>query len=320
MSSTPSVPTPTNSAPAPETVTSPAPSTPAETPAAPAQAAEPNKPEVADNPAKTARAISAAIAEKRQRLAAEARVKTLEVERDGAKKQAEEVAAKLDRFKSDPLAALDAVGLTYEQITQAAISKHGKNTPAARLEAIEAKLKADEAAKAKAEEDGKRQKGQQEVQARITSYVESVHSHSLSDKTAYELLSAENPDYAKGLIFDVADEIARRTGKVPDAKSVCDMIEEYLVGEGVRYANSAKVKGKLSPPPAASQAASTVSNPAVEAAITEAKRRASPRTLTNKLSAAPVSKPPETNGKLSPQEAMKVAMAAFRESQAKNNP
>lgn len=287
---------------------------------APPAAAAPKPAE--PNPAKAARELSNAHA---ARAAAEARAKAAEERAAKVEAEAKATSAKLDRFKTDPLGAIEALGMTYEEITKAAIQRHGKDTPAARIEAIEAKIKADDAARAKQQEEAARKQQENTVREKVTAYVDSIHAGAVADKTTYELLSALEPDHAKSLIYEAADGISRQVNRLPTAKEVLDIVEQHLFDQGVKLGSAAKVKAKLAPAPAAPApgVAVEIDNPAVRAAIDAQKKRqeraAAPKTLTNKLAAAPVQAPPEPGKKLSPQEAMRQAMAVYRDLKAKES-
>src|SRR5947208_757770 len=69
----------------------------------------PAKPE--ETPQSKSRQISAALAERKRRLAAEAKVREAAEAVTVERAKSAEVAAKLDAFKTDPLAALEALGL-----------------------------------------------------------------------------------------------------------------------------------------------------------------------------------------------------------------
>lgn len=210
--------------------------------AAPAAPATP-----AESPAARSRAISReaaarkALNDERAKLAAERQALQSQAAR------AKELDSSMAEFKKDPLGWAEKNGVTYEEMTRAAIGRTGQQTPEARIAALEAQLKRDALAAEQARQRAEAQAQQTATQQRIDAYISGIVSYAETNKDAYELIGKLEKDYAQSTIYEVADEYAKRTGKVLTAKEACDMLEDYLVGEGVKYAQSKKVAAKLVP-------------------------------------------------------------------------
>lgn len=292
-------------------------------PGTPGQAAEPAKAvDKEKNPAQKSREISNALAARKEAMAAKARAEAAEKTLVEERAQAAQLSAVLAKFKTDPLAALESVGLNYEELTKRAIAQKGANTPASRMEALEAQVKEMAAAKTKAEEAAKAA----EVANRVAAYVSNVHEHAVKDAASYELLSMVDANDAKELIHDVLEEYGEKHHKLLSAKEACDMIEDYLLDEAVTRAKSKKVQAKLSPAaePEKPAVKPKVDDLHVQKLLDQAKHRAEqvnkrqvrfrdddPRTLTNKLGATP-SAPSAPGKKLSPEAAMKFVLGQMK--------
>ncbi len=197
----------------------------------------------------------------------------------------------LEEFKKDPLTWAEKNGVTYEEMTKRAIGKHGESTPESRIEAIESKLKADAAESEKQRINAEQNARQAETQRKIDGYIAGISDFAKTNLEAYELLGSLDGGYQRGLIFDVADEYAKRTGKVLSPKEACDMIENYLVEEGVKLAKTKKVGAKIAPPaPVEPENEVPITNKYVQQKIDKEAHRRPPTTLTNRNAASPTRK------------------------------
>lgn len=270
------------------------------------------------SPAAKSRAITKEM-EARKKLNEERAKLQAEIQRLGAvEAKAKALEEDLAAFRKDPLTWAEKNGVTYEEMTKAAIGRFGKNTAEARLENLEKQYKADKDA-AEASAKARAVQAEEDIkQANIQRYLGGVLEHAATNKTDYELLNLLEPDYAKDMVFDVADEFARRTGQILSAKEACDMIESYLIDEGVKYAKAEKVKAKLAPPPekAPEKKETAVTDPVVKAELDKIaakkeaeKARKTPTTLTNRLSASPQRKSDQPLKKMSRKDAINHAIA-----------
>lgn len=312
--------------PIPAVIVPPVPETPAPakteevTPVAPAGDKPPDAPLSPASPAAKSRALSKELAATRK----------ANEERAALAKERAEIAKEREKYKGydaddealkkDPLGYLGKKGLTYEELTKRAIEQHGANSIEARQAKLEATIAEDKAARAKAEADATAARQQAEGQAKLAAYIDELHAFAAKDAAAYEMIAGLDADYAKKMMFDVADEMYRRTGKAPDAKSVCDAIEKHFVEEGVRLAKSKKVAEKLAPAPAVDPAAPVKDPtipPEIQAMIDKKNppvvEKKPPSTLTNRNSASPMTKADEpVPGKMSKKEALRLASEMLR--------
>lgn len=294
-----------------------APTEPAAAPETPAVEKTPEAPLAPASPAAKSRALSKELAATRKANEERAALAKERAEIAEERKKYKAIDADDEALKKDPLGYLSKKGLTYEELTKLAIAQHGANSLEARQAKLEATIAEDKAARAKAEAETTAARQQAEGQARLTAYIDELHAFAAKDAAAYEMIAGLDADYAKRMMFDVADEMFRRTGVKPEAKSVCDAIEKHFVEEGVRLAKSKKVAEKLTPPaadPSAPVKDPTIP-PEVQAMIDKkaAPEKKAPTTLTNRNSASPMTKADEpVPGKMSKKEALRLASDLLR--------
>ena len=280
--------------------------------AQPAADAADAKPE--PNPAQKSRAISREIAEKRLRQKAEAEAKKAREDAQAAQLTAEAATRRVEAIKADPLTALADLGLTYEELTKRAIAQRGANTPQARIEALETKVKQDEERRANEAKQQTEHALADDNNRKVSAYLADAWSFAKAGKESeYELLAGEDPDAAQQMIFVTADNMARESSKTPTHKQVCDAVEAELMARAQRWSKAKKIAA-AAPAPASEEPAL----PHVQAQLDKAKRqqvRPAFRSLTNSNSASPQPKAePSPDKPLSRKEALKEAQRVFSES------
>jgi hypothetical protein len=184
-------------------------------------------------------------------------------------KQFKEYETKRARAKEDPAAALEALGLTYEEITEHYIS--GKNPEKVRLRQIERELR--EAKEAREREQQESQ--QKQVQKQIDDFKSNLTAEVKQAGEQFELV---NHFGAYDLVYNVMDEWYREKGEILPVAKAAEMVEKHCELEIQKYKNLKKMRGMFTPsePPAAP----TESNP-TEPANSEAERIVRTNTLTN---------------------------------------
>lgn len=226
-------------------------------------------------------------------------------------------------FRANPMAFAKKYGVTYEDITKAAITEASAATPEARIAAIETERKQERDAAETARKASEQKQQAEQAQQRVVAYVDGIHGAAAKDATKYACVNALDPSYAKGLIYDVADQMAiarQKAGsrELPTAADVLDAIETYLDGEADRL-SKAKAGKVAKPAPGAADggngaAAAEGENEAVAKMVAAqkaaaARGRPAPRNLTNTNTQAPT---PKQNGsaKMTRDDAIKAAIAA----------
>lgn len=239
-----------------------------------------------------------------------------------ARDQAAALSALKEEFRKDPMGFAKKHGVSYEDITKAAIAEASAGTPEARIAALEAE-RTKERTDAETARQAAEQKSQAEqVRKNVETYVDAIHASAAKEAQKYALVNALEPGYAKGLIFDVADLMAIERQKVgnrvlPTAGEVLEQIEAYLDGEADRLS---KAKAAKAPKPAAGAAPAAAAGVPVDnadvAALIEAQKKAAargrpaPKNLTNRVTQAPAPAAPNGQGRMTRDEAIKAAIAA----------
>lgn len=225
-------------------------------------------------------------------------------------------------FRKNPMGFAKKYGVSYEDITKAAIAEASAGTPEARIAALEAERQKERTDAETARQAAEQKQQAEQVRKNVETYVDAIHASAAKEAQKYALVNALEPGYAKGLIFDVADLMAIERQKVgnrvlPTAGEVLEQIEAYLDGEADRLS---KAKAAKAPKPAAGAApAAAAGDPgdnADVAALIEAQKKAAargrpaPKSITNRVAQAPTPAAPNGQGRMTRDEAIKAAIAA----------
>lgn len=312
---------------APTAVPVPAPTAPAETgavaPAALEVAPEPAKsPETAPAEEKREAARYAALVrkerlvrEKQQALAAEAKAKESALaEREAKLAHMQEQIATYEKArggaKLNPLAALEALGLTYEDVTSFVLADN-KPTPDLQVKAVRDEIEAlkrqqIEAAKRAEEEraasiEAEKTRLLSEQQAAIEQFHAETAEYVTAHADDYELVNLHE---AHGLVVEVIEQHFAQTKRILSAKEAADLVEKHLEEQVEKAIStkrlSEKVKSRFAAPPPA---------PADEQRVDPAAQR---RTVTNDMTAStPGLGPARTE-----QERIQRALAAMERARA----
>lgn len=219
-------------------------------PAAPAQAApEAAKPPAEDAAAKAEKARFEALAKrerglvlkqttlKQQEEALKAREAELDAKHAAKLSRLDELEKKLARGKLDPLAYLEAAGISYEELTEAKLSGAAPATLQARaardeVEALRAQLAKDKAdlearqAKERQESEARSRKQAEEEQAETARQLQADVTDYVRDAgEKYELINLYR---AHGLVVEQLWTQYRSTGRLPSYDQAAEAVEKRL--------------------------------------------------------------------------------------------
>jgi hypothetical protein len=204
----------------------------------------------------------------RQEKAIRAKETEWKSERAQLQAQAEELKALRDAFGKDPAAALEKLGLTYEEVTRRVLSG-GK--PSAEHEAASVRRELDEFKRAQAEQA--QSYAQRRAEAAQHQFLGEIKTLVDSDDR-FELTRANE---ATQDVYDVVDEHYRRTGEVLSTETAAELVEKYYEQRAEKLLSAKKMKAKLAPP----QSEPTQSHSSAQRVSSE-----QPKTLSNNLAAA----------------------------------
>lgn len=199
----------------------------------------------------------------------------------------------------NPMKALEMLGLSYEQITNAYLNG-GEATPDMAAEAlrrefeqykkeqsdkIESDRKAREEAEAKSLEEEKQKLSEQE-KAAITNFKSQIQDFVNANGETYEFITAAQAQNDGTMlvdeIYDLIDQNFQRTNKILSHKEACDLVESELERRILEVTKLKKFQAKVTPP-----SASKVEN---EPSPSGSQSRPSP-TLSNQVASATPAKP-----------------------------
>lgn len=146
------------------------------------------------------------------------------------------------RLKANPLKTLEELGMPYDKLTQLVLND-GKLPPEMQLELVKQDL---DSKYSKEIEELRNQIQEREKQQEEARYQETIESfkHELNnfvkDNTEkYELISAND---ATDLVFEVIEDHYNDTGRILSNEEAADAVEEYLLEEAKKLAESKKLK------------------------------------------------------------------------------
>ncbi len=199
----------------------------------------------------------------------------------------------LSKAKENPLAALEALGMTYEDLTHYILNEGREPAPEDKLAAIEKRLNDRETA----EREAREREANERVEATLSQFKASIAEAAKSAPDKYELILAAG-DYGTELVFDTVSEYFQSNQQVLPLERALEAVEEYFEKEALKIAQANKIKAKLAPPVEAK-----------EKEKTPERQTGTTVTLTNKL----VSSSAESSAKrLSEEESKRAAAALLR--------
>jgi len=178
--------------------------------------------------------------------------------------------------KRDPVAALQALGISYDDLTEHVLNG-GKPTPSAEVAALREELD-----QLRVEQETARARAEEAAAARLAAEHSAVIEEARSEAVAfveanssrYELTSING---AATLVPQVREQHFARTGKLLTVEQAADLVEKHFESLADRIAKARKVQAKAAP-----AAPAPAASPPAER-----------RTLSNSLTASTSSAPPK---------------------------
>lgn len=149
----------------------------------------------------------------------------------------------LAKAKENPLAALEALGMTYEDLTHFILNEGKEPEPEDKLAAIEKRLNERETA----EREAREKEAAERVEATLTQFKTSIADTAKASPDKYELILNAG-DYGTELVFDTVSEYFQTHGEVLPIETALEHVEAYFEKEALRIAQANKIKAKLVPP------------------------------------------------------------------------
>lgn len=225
----------------------------------------------------------AALARKEKDIRArEAQMETRLKEAEARLSAVSEKETALKNVTQNPLEALRKLGISYADITQAALGQYKapeEDPVDAKLNPLKSrfdKYESNSEGLAREVEALKNQLAQKEQQTQYDTIMRDIRTAS-SDPEKYELIGAMGNE-AIDLVRDTVFEYYNLHKKMLDYSEACDIVEKYYEDEFIgRLANTNKLKQRVQPAP----------KPTAETKLSAKEKPRESATLTNKLSSAP---------------------------------
>lgn len=165
------------------------------------------------------------------------------------------------RLKSDPLSVLQESGVTYDQLTEAILSSQSGITP----EIIKLRKQVEDLEKGFEQKlSEKDTQAEQQVLAEIRRDIDKQSAQG----DEFEMIRATS---SQPEVQELIHRLWKETGEVLDVSEAMQLVEDDLINESLKLANTQKVKSRLTPTPLQQQSP----------------QQKQIRTLTNRDSAAP---------------------------------
>ncbi len=207
-----------------------------------------------------------------------------------------------EQARLDPLAFLEAHGLSYDDVTQFVLNDR-KLTDAQRLALVEEQLAAEREAKTQAQKDAERA----DVEATINGHKEAIKDFIISGGDAFELCQSHE---AEDLVYEVIEQHWTETGEILPIKSAAEAVEMHL--ENLAREKVLKLK-RFQPKTEPSQTPAATEPPAEQEP-----RRSAPTTLTNSaVSSAPPPVSSDDRSDLTDEESKRRSAQMLRQMLAK---
>lgn len=158
--------------------------------------------------------------------------------------QNQEFQKKFGDVKGNPKKALEVLGLTYEEVTNA-ILNGDQLTPDAQVKRVEEKL--DRMQKQQEEEKLQMQKlavqrAQAKVEQDFTAYKDFAKKYVETNKDKFEFTHMYEAD---NLIFDTQEQYFQKTGKTLPIEQAAEMVEDYVMSLVEKVTQSKKFQTKF---------------------------------------------------------------------------
>lgn len=183
----------------------------------------------------------------RQRLDAERQLKAISAEKELTSKELAELKDWMSSSKTDPLKALERLGLDFETIAQAVLND-GKlpkeKLTESKVDELEKKLKDIESRR----QDEEQQRQRAQTQRNVDAYLGTMQAKIQTEAERYELCGI-NGQTTIDDAWQLSEEFYKETGRIPDPASVLDQLEAMYESETTdRFTRSKKLAAKFAPP------------------------------------------------------------------------
>jgi hypothetical protein len=149
------------------------------------------------------------------------------------------------RIRSNPLKALEELGLDYEKLTELALND-GRLTPDMQMKLMREELENDYKDKFNSLEERLNAKEKMEEEAKYDAvkqgFVGEIKSFVNENSTDFEYVAHND---ATDVVYDVIEEHYNETGRILDIKEAVQAVESYLEEEAEKLLNLGKVKNRL---------------------------------------------------------------------------
>mgnify|MGYP003139896720 FL=1 len=171
------------------------------------------------------------------------RERELELERKYGSKEKELPLER--RIRSNPLKALEELGLDYDKLTELALND-GRLTPDMQIKLMREELENDYKEKFNSLEERLNAKEKMEEEAKYDAvkqgFVGEIESFINENKNDFEYVAHNE---ATDVVYDVIEEHYNETGRILDIKEAVEDVESYLEEEAEKLLNLGKVKNRL---------------------------------------------------------------------------
>ena len=171
------------------------------------------------------------------------RERELELERKYGSKEKELPLER--RIRSNPLKALEELGLDYDKLTELALND-GRLTPDMQIKLMREELENDYKEKFNSLEERLNAKEKMEEEAKYDAvkqgFVGEIESFINENKNDFEYVAHNE---ATDVVYDVIEEHYNETGRILDIKEAVQAVESYLEEEAEKLLNLGKVKNRL---------------------------------------------------------------------------
>ena len=171
------------------------------------------------------------------------RERELELERKYGSKEKELPLER--RIRSNPLKALEELGLDYDKLTELALND-GRLTPDMQMKLMREELENDYKEKFNSLEERLNAKEKMEEEAKYDAvkqgFVGEIESFINENQSDFEYVAHNE---ATDVVYDVIEEHYNETGRILDIKEAVEAVESYLEEEAEKLLNLGKVKNRL---------------------------------------------------------------------------
>ena len=171
------------------------------------------------------------------------RERELELERKFGSKEKELPLER--RIRSNPLKALEELGLDYDKLTELALND-GRLTPDMQMKLMREELENDYKEKFNSLEERLNAKEKMEEEAKYDAvkqgFVGEIESFINENQSDFEYVAHNE---ATDVVYDVIEEHYNETGRILDIKEAVEAVESYLEEEAEKLLNLGKVKNRL---------------------------------------------------------------------------